>query len=296
MKRLHIIIGILAVCLPAAAQGLTWEEFESIRWNENFLYGEGYAPTLEEADRNALLDLGSKVSIAVHTSFRMEEEQRNSSSGIEYKSSQRNRTSLSSHVTLTNTKRISERVKHRYHVVRWISKDEIKKTLSARKERVLDFERRAVKAELDGRIDDALRFHYWAYLLLLSLDGSVELVNENGDLLLNSIPHRMNEIFDGLIVSAKKDGDSLIIRFSSDEFPVQSLDFFYFDGAQWSNVRSALNGVAKVELAPGALADIVQLRIEYIYKGKAQADSELADMVMNASTPPIKGATKIFRR
>ncbi len=287
---------ILAVSLTAAAQSLTWEAFESIRWNENFLYGEGYAPTLEEADRNALLDLGSKVSMAVHTSFHMEEQQHSSASGIEYKSSQRNRTYLFSHITLNNTKRVSKRVKHKYHVVRWISKDEIEKTLSARKERVLDFERLAVKAELDGRIDDALRFHYWAYLLLLSLDGSGELVNENGDLLLNSIPHRMNEIFDGLSVSAKKDGDSLIIRISSDEFPVQSLDFSYFDGAQWSNVRPASNGVAKVELAPGALADIVQLRIEYIYKGKAQADGELADIIMNVSTPPMKGATKIFRR
>ena len=58
--------------------------------------------------------------------------------------------------------------------------------------------------------------------------------------------------------------------------PVGNLDFHYFDGAQWSTVMvSASSGSASVEMARGALAEYIQLRVEYAYCGDSLMDGEL---------------------
>lgn len=51
-----------------------------------------------------------------------------------------------------------------------------------------------------------------------------------------------------------------------------------------------------VEMAPGALAEVVQVRIEYAYTGDAMMDSELAEILSAADVKPLKKALKIFRR
>jgi hypothetical protein len=78
--------------------------------------------------------------------------------------------------------------------------------------------------------------------------------------------------------------------------PVRGLDFTYFDGARWSSQCSAPGGSAQVELAPGALADVVQVKIIYTYCGDALMDNELADILASAELKPLKKSLKIFRR
>lgn len=51
-----------------------------------------------------------------------------------------------------------------------------------------------------------------------------------------------------------------------------------------------------VEMTPGALAEVVQVRIEYAYTGDALMDSELVDILSSSEVKPLKKALKIFRR
>ena len=51
-----------------------------------------------------------------------------------------------------------------------------------------------------------------------------------------------------------------------------------------------------MDLAPGALAEVVQLKIAYAYCGDALMDPELADIVTSAELKPLKKSLKIFRR
>ena len=51
-----------------------------------------------------------------------------------------------------------------------------------------------------------------------------------------------------------------------------------------------------MELAPGALAEVVQVRIAYAYSGDALMDPELADILASAERKPLKKSLKVFRR
>ena len=291
MKRVGVSIVLVLVTFLASAQN--WER---IREDDRYIWGEGWGRTVEEADRDALASLTSKISIAVSSRYRELEEQRNTSSGVDYISIRSNQLAMTSNTTLSNTNQVVRKTGRRYYVGRWINRNELNTVFSDRKDRVLEFEKSAQEAEEDGRIDDALRYHYWAFVLLRSVQRPAELRDERGKMLLNSIPERMNAIFDDLEPRATKRGSALVLSFRFRGLPVRGLDFTYFDGARWSSQCSAPGGSAQVELAPGALADVVQVKIIYTYCGDALMDNELADILASAELKPLKKSLKIFRR
>lgn len=291
MKRVGVSIVLALATFLASAQN--WER---IREDDRYIWGEGWGRTVEEADRDALASLSSKISIAVSSRYGELEEQWDTPSGTDYTLIRSNRLAITSITTLSNTNQVVRKTGRKYYVGRWINRNELNTVFSDRKERVLEFENSALEAEEDGRVDDALRYHYWAYVLLRSVQRPAELRDEKGKMLLNSIPERMNAIFDDLESHATKQGNSLALTFRFRGLPVKGLDFTYFDGARWSSLCSAPGGSAQVDLAPGALAEVVQLKIAYAYCGEALMDPELADILASAELKPLKRSLKIFRR
>lgn len=291
MKKVGVSIVLLLVTFLVSAQN--WER---IREDDRYFWGEGWGRTVEEADREALASLTSKISIAVSSCYRELEEQRNTSSGVDYITIRSNQLAMTSNTTLSNTKQVVRKSGRKYYVGRWINRSELNTVFSDRKDRVLEFENSALEAEEDGRVDDALRYHYWAYVLLRSVQRPAELRDEKGKMLLNSIPERMNAIFDDLEPRATKRGNTLVLSFRFRGMPVKGLGFAYFDGARWSSQCSAPGGSVQVELAPGALAEVVQVKIAYAYCGDALMDTELADILASAELKPLKKSLKIFRR
>ena len=291
MRTVGVSIALLLVTFSASAQ-----DWERIREDDRYIWGEGWGRTVEDADRDALASLASKISIAVSSRYRELEEQRDTPSGTDYTIIRSSQLAVASNATLSNTHQLVRRTGRKYYVGRWIPRSELDMVFSDRKERVLEFERSALVAEEDGRVDDALRFHFWAYALLRSLQRPSELRDDGGAMLLNTIPERMNAIFDDLEPRATRQGSTLVLSFRFRGLPVKALDFTYFDGARWSSQCSATGGSAQVELAPGALADVVQVRIIYSYCGDALMDNELADILASAELKPLKKSLKIFRR
>jgi hypothetical protein len=51
-----------------------------------------------------------------------------------------------------------------------------------------------------------------------------------------------------------------------------------------------------VALAPGALAEVVQLRIEYRYEADAALDAELSELRSTLESRPLRKSQIIFRR
>ena len=286
---------LIALLTLTGLSGLT-QEWEQIKKDDRYIWGEGWGKSVEEADRQALASLSSKISIVVSGNFRQIEEQVDTPSGSNYISVKSNRIAMTSNATLSNTNRIVLETGKKSHVGRWISRSELDTVFSIRKERVLEFEEYASIAEMDGRIGDALKYHFWAYVLLRTLQHPSELRDESGRMLLNAIPARMNGILDELTVSADKKGCSLILAFSYRGQQVQDLSFRYFDGSRWSGHCGVFKGYAQVEMAPGALAEVIQSRIEYEYKGDAMMDEELVEILSTSDVKPLKKALKIFRR
>ena len=278
-------------CLTAFAQN-----WESVKANSAYIWGEGWGATIEEADQQALSSLISKITIAVVSDFRQVEEQVLSSGVDEHYLMQSNRSSAYSNVTLSNTRKVVLRSGRKAHVGRWIRRDELDIIFADRKMRILEYEERALNAERTGRVDDALRYHYWAYVLLRSLQRPSEIRSEDGLMLLNSIPENISAILEDINVHMTSHvGDDVKLIFSFRGRPIRGLDFSYFDGARWSSMISVRSGLASLEMTPGALANYIQLKVEYAYSGDSLMDAELFDTMSALNLKPIRKSYLTFK-
>lgn len=286
----------LALCLLLAAFcGNVSDEWERIKADGSLLWGEGWGASVEEADRGALAALASRISVAVVSDFRQVEEQVRSSKGDEHYLMQSNRTAATSCLTLSNTHRLVLKEGRRAHVGRWIRREELDGLFSAREARVLEYEDSALRAEASGRVGDALKYHWWAYALLRSLPRPAALRDADGRMLLNTIPESIGAIFDDLKVScSRRSGGIVILGFSFRNWTVNGIDYTYFDGARWLPGPPVSAGKAMLEMAPGALAETIQLRIEYAYAGEAMVDDELAVAMAAMDARPLKKSFFFF--
>ena len=272
------------------------QDWEGVKADSSFIWGEGWGSSIEEADQQALSSLISKITIAVVSDFRQVEEQVISSRGDEHYLMQSNRSSAYSNVTLSNTHRVVLRSGRRSHVGRWIHRDELEIIFADRKSRILEYEDCALAAERAGRVDDALRYHYWAYVLLRSLQRPSELRSSDGRMLLNSIPERITAILDDVNVRMTSHiGDVVKLNFTFRGQPVGGLDFSYFDGARWSSLTSVRSGQVSLDMAPGALAEYIQLKVEYAYRGDSLMDGELFDTMNVLNLGPIRKSFISFK-
>ena len=291
MGKLLLLAVLLFSGLASPAQ-----DWEAVKANRAYVWGEGWGASVEEADQAALSALISKISIAVTSDFRQVEEQVESSRGNEFYRSLSNRSTAYSSLTLANTHCTVLKTGRKAHVGRWISRDELDRLFAGREERILEYEEYALRAEASARVDDALRYHYWAYVLLRSLQRPSELRDEEGRMLLNLIPERLNAVLEDLRVSMSSHiGDAVRLSFTFRGRPVAGLDFSYFDGARWMRGTPVRAGSSLLEMAPGALAETIQLRIEYAYKGDSLMDAELYDTMSVQELKPLMKAFVSFR-
>lgn len=291
MRKILLSLVWMLSCLAAFAQN--WED---VKADSSYIWGEGWGSNIEEADQQALSSLISKITIAIVSDFRQVEEQVLSSKGDEHYLMQSNRSSAYSNVTLSNTHRIVLKGGRKSHVGRWIHRDELDVIFADRKSRILEYEEFALDAERAGRVDDALRYHYWAYVLLRSLQRPSELRSEDGRMLLNSIPESISAVLEDVNVRMTSHvGDVVKLNFTFCGRPVGGMDFIYFDGARWSSMTSVRSGLASLDMAQGALADYVQLRVEYAYCGDSLMDGELFDTMAVLNLKPIRKSFITFK-
>lgn len=279
MKRIYSIVILLIIAISAHAQ--SWEYVKTD--TQTYISGEGWGETIDEADKQALASLISKISVVISNDFEMLEGESKIGEEAEYQIYIENKISTYSNATLTNTESLILSNEPDAHVARWIKRSELDKIFQGRKDKVLEYVGNAVKSEEKGKIDDALRNYYWAYQMLKTLQHPSELkFRHEGEqhVLISWIPVRMDEIFDDIKpVVIGRNGDDVELYFSFRDKPVASLDYTYFDGSRWSNIYSAKDGKGVLELAPGALGENIQIKYEYAYKNEAHIDKELYSVI-----------------
>ena len=291
MRRCFVVLFCVLSCFGAFSQN-----WESVKADNTLIWGEGWGSSVDEADQQALSSLVSKITIAVVNDFQQVEQQVLSSQGNEHYLMQSNRSSAYSNVTLSNTHRVVLKSGRKSHVGRWIRRADLEVIFADRKSRILEYEECALDAERAGRVDDALRYHYWAYVLLRSLQRPSELRSDDGRMLLNSIPESITTILEDVNVRMTSHvGDVVRLNFTFRGRPVGGLDFSYFDGARWSSMTSVRAGQASLDMAPGALADYMQLKVEYAYCGDSLMDGELFDTMSVLNLKPIRKSFITFK-
>ena len=296
MKRL-LIIPLLFLGIMAYAQDSNGEKAERIKADNAYVTGDGFGPTLEEASGNATRNLLSKITTSLRSSLDVKTTEVNNNGNVDLESVVNDVVSTYTQGTLRNTDEICIATEPEYHVMRYIKKSEVQQIFSEREERVKDYVRAAVAAEKKGRVDNALRYYYWGYNLLKSIQSpaTVKFDNEGSQqFLLNWIPEQMRDIMGRISMNvASYDEESgeveLLVNYNGK--PVTSLDFTYFDGAQWSNPTAAKDGMAQIELRPNSRVSNIQLKYEYAYKKQARQDAEL-EMVMNIFNCNLKVGSK----
>lgn len=288
--RLLVTLTVFFTAFCASAQ-----DWETIRRSPNYLTGEGYGVTVEEADRNAIADLISKISVRVSTSSSQVQSETLESGQLSGNSTFSQALNTYSNATLTNTNSIILQNEPDAHVARYILRSEVQKIFEGRKFKVKDLVATGLKAESQGRIDVALKSLYWASQLLKSLQYPSEMkwTGDNGEemLLSNFILQKLDEIASGVKVQPiRHDGDDLELLFTYNGIPVNSIDYSYFDGMAWSNLYSANDGTGIIELFPGTDPRNLRVKIEYEYRGQAHIDSDIQSVIETFPPVPVRKA------
>lgn len=280
MKKLFVTIALIIV--SAAVNAQSWDEVR--KDTQTYLFGEGWGDTIDEAEQQALAALISKISVDVSSNFEMLEGESREGDVEQYSKYVENKISTYSNATLTNTESFVLSNEPDAHVVRWIKRSEIARIFEGRKAKVLEYVTNAEKGEKRGMVDDALRNYYWAFTLLKTIQHPSEVKYTDSDgythTLVSWIPEKINEVLKSISVSVtSREGDDLELYITFNGAPVTSMDYTYFDGSRWSNLYSAKDGRGVLELAPGAIADNLQLKVEYAYRNAAHIDREIYSVI-----------------
>lgn len=284
MKRsAFIIVTFLFIALAAKGQSI-----EEIQTSKDYIWGTGNAASLKKADNEALAALISQISTNVSSKFEQLTEGGTDGDKATVDETFKSVINTYSRATLNNTRRIVIQNEPEAVVMRYIKVAEIQRIFDGRKTKILDFAQEAIRAEKKAQVADALRYYYWALVLLQSYpDGNfLTMKDEEGkDLLLTTwIPKQMNGIFSNLKVSMESthlDGDlkTINLKVLYKGQPARNYDYTYFDGRDWSNIFSAKDGTGIVELPVLANARNLQLRTEYMFEGEANIDNELSEVM-----------------
>mgnify|MGYP003289466576 CR=1 FL=1 len=300
MRRIFLVLVLFVA--PFSLFSQSWEQIKENK--DVYLVGEGWGETVDEADKQALANLISKISVSVESKFSQTEEEQRRMDSVSYSRYIESKIKTYSTTTLFNTNSIIIKNEPDAYVGRYIKVSELHLIYKDREAKVKEYVGNAIKAEKMAKVDDALRNYYWAYSLLKTIPHSPDIKYKDTSNVEHSlvvwIPNQMNEIFDNISPSVvSRNGDNLDLFFTYKGNPVTSLDYTFYDGIRWSYIYSAKGGKGTLELAPGSVGEDIQLKYEYAYKGESHIDKEVHDVLntvvgnsMRKSYVNVKGSVE----
>ena len=286
----------MLLMMPLWTLAQTAGHAEDFKNNADYIWGQGYGATVKEADREALADLMSKISVQIESDFVIDEREVNTAAGNDAQSTVKSVVRTYSQGTLKNTRSvIVSEGPPTAAVIRYIKRSELEKIFKDREENVLSYVYSARNAEKAGRIDAALRYYYWASCLLKSLQNpsQVKFTDDGVKYPLSMwIPEQIRTILSLIKVEVTKvEGQEVSLLFTYKDKPVTSLDFHYWDGMNYSNIFSAKDGIMQVEMRPGAPTNKFNIQYEYEFRSQMRQDPELEQVMNIFNTVNYKEAT-----
>ena len=300
-KRVYILLTSLILSV-FALNSLTIGEIQN---SDEYLSGYGKASTYEKADQKALKDLVSKISVQVEVKFTNLYEEEDET----LREFTQSIVKTYSNTTLRNalSKVDEESEPGKVIVLRYFEKENLEKLFDARKNKIIDYTKTAIEAEEELRIGDALRYYYWALLLLRSHpeNNKIQFCFEEKDVrtLITALPDCINRIFSFLsfeITLNKYDSiiNKRLIKFGVyyHNKVVQNLDFSYYTGDNWAKNITVKDGIGVTEFYDEYAKNIseIDLKTEYRYYNKRSVDGEIRDVIEDTNNPSFNSRDKIF--
>lgn len=284
MKYLRIFLLFLILSDCAVGQNLS-SKIAKIKADPAYKWGEGSGYTLEEADKEALENLVRSVSVSVSSSFSQQEAQMAVDDESLFSENIESRMKTYSFATLQNVGQIILSEENPAKIFRYISQSEIDKSFEARQDRALSFVNDANKALKSAQIGDAIKYYYWAMVLLNTIPNGTAVKSrfeDGSETLVYTWCHdRICRIIDDLTfeVSDMRQSPSYStvvfdVRFRG--IPVADLDFQYWMGQRYSPLYSVKDGRGTADFEHLSEGDRLKLKIEYQYAHIAKnLDAEL---------------------
>ncbi|MCD4665085.1 MAG: LPP20 family lipoprotein [Bacteroidales bacterium] len=293
MKKIHLSFITLIISLSSFAQHEP--NADEIQNSGKFLWGVGVGNSYQQADRNALDNLITQISVQVESSF--ENFLTETDGNLEEYTKSVIKTY--SNVTLVSAKSmLIDEKRGMYEVMRYMAKDDLNAIFENRKLRIFDYVKSGLIAEKKSRIGDALKNYYWAMVLLRSHKDNDNLecdFQEQGKrLLITALPDRITALFTGLRFTIKEIEDvpadqykAIHLYITYQDKPVENLDYVFWTGRNYSNLISCRSGIGIIELFGDVEYQVNELKliVEYAYSQKTGMDNEVRSVFDNVNLP-----------
>ena len=280
---LIVVIIIAAATTICLANGIDDRFLRSIKDSGYYYFGEGHDQTEEVARRQAKVRLLESITVAISSTTMDISREINFEVSEDYENVLLTYSSLS----LQNLQTRTDQNRDGWYALSYISKSDLEDSFAQAKQNVRDMVKLALQAESEGRIGDALKRLYWAYLLTHTYVGELKLGLDEIDVAdaRMAIERKMEKVGSNLSITAapcvRSAGSSTTtLAFSHNGKPVQNLDFSYYCGEGddqicISNGEKAYITIYK-ELTQRRVP--LPLRIEYVYAGEMRSQPEVLNL------------------
>ena len=274
------------------------QSIDQIKKSNDYYWGEGVGSTSSLADKDALSSLINSISVNVESKYSSHAEQLTRNGNMDFKQTVNNIVQTHSNATIKNTEILTWGEEPEVHVFRYVKRTEIYKIFAERERKVREFVVEARRAEEKHQIADALRYYYWALMLLQSMPSAESITMQTGSneqKLDVYLPQKINEIINALDfrVTGKQVDENItqyLLGISYNGYPVRNCDYSFFDGRNWSLPIGAKDGRGIAELTGDvAIHKTVRLKIEYAFENEWKVDHEVQNVL--SKVEPI-----IFRK
>lgn len=269
------------------------QNWDAVKNSSIYYHGEGYGASIDEAKSNAIIQMLESISmnIEVEGVHKISEQEKNGN--LNGESYFKKTTKTFSTAKLTNVETLVIDDEPNAHVGCWIKVAELNKMFDGRRMQIKEYLDNAQRAELKGKVDDALRYYYWGFSLTRSLQyPSKEVyVDMEGErhTTLSWVIGKMSNILDEVKVTEQsRNGDEVVLNFSYRNRPVNTIDFTYFNGSDWSNIMRARDGIATITLNEGV--ENYRVKVDYEGRHRANLDDELKALLKVLPGKPMANA------
>jgi hypothetical protein len=302
---LHIrTILLLCFVFVVFLNGHAQMEANIKRQGSGYIWGEGTGKTLQEADKNALDDLISQISVRVESDFSSVTRQ----DGMDFNQYVDIVVNTYSTAYLGQTKRLVNEGSNRTTVLRYIHESDIGKLFEQRKQKIFDFVAAADHALDELRIADALRYYYWSLSLLRTHPDNNSLRYAIPGRPEKQMMHALNDqlvhIMKSLQITISSICDypeekrrEIMLNVTWNGKPAQNLEYTYWTGHDWTRPVAIANGTGIMEFF-GETYDLLneyRIQLEYAFLSLARFDEELQSVMQQTDPYRFSEALMLLR-
>lgn len=260
MKNFIFILILLMTGLFLYGQGFD---------NDDYIIGTGEDRDLEKADKKAMQDLCSQISVQVKVSY---VETAKETNGKSEEVSQQMINTFSS-LLLDNVEKVVQKTSTGYKVMRKLKKADKERIFSLRVGKVREYIRNAEISLRNNDIGLALKNYYWGLVLLKSVPdrNSIHLTEDNtSSVMYPWLQQKIQALINNtrITLTRKTDGadiTTLYLNAVYEESPVSSLSLTYFDGRDEVQVKLK-DGVGIVYMPKAYLESCAELTLQIDYE------------------------------